>query len=545
MFEQSGSLSVLGGGAESINRRSTEDSALLLETATPAVDAASESLQTTHTSDSAAYGDTVQQWPGDSPAAVDSERLLRSTTANFATWSRRYVRVQVLADVLVGATATAVGAAIAVNLPVAGGTAVLALVGGVAWAIAVALGKGYDPSTIGVGGDELRAIFRAAALTLAVVALPSGILNTAAALTMMVISTPLAVLCSLAARFAARKWLHHQQREGRAVRRVILVGGVYSTIELAQTLEHESHAGMQVVGVCVPDADRSIALSAGLDVIGSLAEVPALTRKYAADAVAVTGGDATRQNYLRQLSWDLEGEAVELFVHPGLVEVAGPRMHIRPYVGLPLLQIEQPHFTGWRRFVKRATDVVLTGLGLVVISPLLAGIALAIKLSDGGPVFFRQTRVGLDGSRFTMWKFRSMRVDAEARLAALREANPEIGLMFKMTDDPRITKVGKFIRKYSLDELPQLFNVMGGTMSLVGPRPPLPAEVEAYEDDARRRLLVTPGLTGLWQVSGRSLLSWEETVRLDLRYVENWTLTFDLLILWKTFFAVAAKRGAF
>jgi exopolysaccharide biosynthesis polyprenyl glycosylphosphotransferase len=236
---------------------------------------------------------------------------------------------------------------------------------------------------------------------------------------------------------------------------------------------------------------------------------------------------------------------VEILVHPGLVEVAGPRMHIRPHVGLPLLHVEQPHFTGWRRFVKRATDVLLTGIGLIIISPLMAAIALAIKINDGGPVIFRQTRVGLDGSTFTMYKFRSMHLDAEARIAELRAQNPEMGVLFKLQNDPRITTVGKFLRKFSLDELPQLFNVLRGSMSLVGPRPPLPAEVDSYEDHTRRRLLVTPGLTGLWQVSGRSLLSWEESVRLDLRYVENWTLTLDLLIMWKTFYAVLAKRGAF
>ena len=180
-----------------------------------------------------------------------------------------------------------------------------------------------------------------------------------------------------------------------------------------------------------------------------------------------------------------------------------------------------------------------------MISPVLAAIALAVRMSDGGPVIFRQTRVGLDGSTFTMLKFRSMHTDAEARLAELRAQNPNVGMMFKLESDPRITPVGRFLRRFSLDELPQLFNVLGGTMSLVGPRPPLQSEVAVYEDHARRRLLVTPGLTGLWQVSGRSLLSWEETVRLDLRYVENWTLTLDLLIMWKTFFAVVAKRGAF
>jgi len=302
---------------------------------------------------------------------------------------------------------------------------------------------------------------------------------------------------------------------------------------------------MAVLGVCVPKAELADATGTRPNVIGSVDQVPELARTWAADAVAVTGSDAGRRNDLRELAWALEGVGVELLVHPGLVEVAGPRMHIRPYVGLPLLHVEQPHFTGWRRFIKRATDLVLTSVGIVVISPFLALIALAVKLEDGGPVIFKQRRVGLDGSTFTMLKFRSMHVDAESKLAELRAQNPDIGVMFKLEDDPRITRVGRFLRKFSLDELPQLFNVILGQMSLVGPRPPLQSEVDSYEHHARRRLLVTPGLTGLWQVSGRSLLGWEETVRLDLRYVENWTLTMDLLILWKTFFAVVAKRGAY
>ena len=220
-------------------------------------------------------------------------------------------------------------------------------------------------------------------------------------------------------------------------------------------------------------------------------------------------------------------------------------MHIRPYEGLPLLHVEQPHFTGWRRFIKRATDIALTGFSLIVISPVLAIIALAVKLSDGGPVIFRQTRVGLDGSTFTMLKFRSMHTNAEARLAELRAQNPNLGLMFKLESDPRITRVGKFLRRYSLDELPQLFNVLTGSMSLVGPRLPLQSEVAIYEDHARRRLLVTPGLTGLWQVSGRNDVDYRRRVHLDCWYVKNWSLWCDLIILLKTPRAVLHGNGAY
>jgi exopolysaccharide biosynthesis polyprenyl glycosylphosphotransferase len=219
-------------------------------------------------------------------------------------------------------------------------------------------------------------------------------------------------------------------------------------------------------------------------------------------------------------------------------------MHIRPLMGFPLLHVEEPHFTGWRRLVKRATDLVLTSIGLVIISPLMLAIAAVVKLQDGGPVIFRQTRVGRAGELFTMLKFRSMVVDAEERKDALVALNEGNGGLFKLREDPRITPIGKLLRDFSLDELPQLFNVLRGSMSLVGPRPHLASELAQMPREAVRRSLVTPGLTGLWQVSGRSDLEGDDAVRLDLRYVENWSLTLDLLILWKTASAVLAKRGA-
>ncbi|WP_375430325.1 sugar transferase [uncultured Friedmanniella sp.] len=462
-----------------------------------------------------------------------------------AAWSRRYTTSVAVWDVAVGMLAVLIAVPLS-NIPFDQHKMVALVLGaGAAWPVAIAISRGYERNSIGVGDDELRAVMRAVVFAVAVGAFPAAITHSLGVVATSVIAVPVAGFGSMVVRFVARRALHRRQRAGRNVRRVIVVGSAYAALDLTTVLTREQNAGIQVIGVCVPHADVARARDAGLAVIGDLDQVPDLIRSYGADSIAVTGSDATRHNYLRELSWALEGAGVELLVHPGLVEVAGPRMHIRPYVGLPLLHVEQPHFTGWRRFVKRATDLILTGLGLLVISPVLAGLAVAVKLQDGGPVIFRQTRVGLDGSTFTMFKFRSMHTDAEARLAELRAANPTMGTMFKMEDDPRVTRVGRFLRRFSLDELPQLFNVLAGSMSLVGPRPPLQSEVDGYEDHARRRLLVTPGLTGLWQVSGRSLLSWEETVRLDLRYVENWTLTLDLLILWKTFFAVVARRGAF
>ena len=479
-----------------------------------------------------------RQLPAPTPRPADR--------SSFAEWSRRYTMRLMLLDVVVGVLAV-VAAFNFSGVPRFDLWKVFVLVlgAGAAWPVAVGATRGYERTEIGVGGEELRAVVRAVVLDIAAGAIPSAITGNYGVVAVCTVATPLAGIGSLALRFAARQHLRLQQRQGLNIRRVILVGSAHAVVDLDSVLSREPHSGMEVLGVCVPRGDMDRVRASGLTVIGDLEQVPELIRVHGADAVAVAGGDSTRHNYLRELSWALEGAGVELLVHPGLVEIAGPRMHIRPYVGLPLLHIEQPHFTGWRRFVKRATDLLITGVGLVVVSPALLVIAAAIKLGDGGPVIFRQTRVGLDGSTFTMYKFRSMHVDAEDRLAELRAAKPQVGLMFKLKDDPRVTRVGRSLRRFSLDELPQLLNVLGGSMSLVGPRPPLQSEVASYEHHARRRLLVRPGLTGLWQVSGRSLLSWEETVRLDLRYVENWTLTLDLLILWKTFFAVLDKRGAY
>jgi len=264
-----------------------------------------------------------------------------------------------------------------------------------------------------------------------------------------------------------------------------------------------------------------------------------------ADTVAVLASPDLGPEQLRRLAWELEPTGADLMVAPSLVEVAGPRLSIRPVSGLPLLQVEQPSFSGGRRLVKDSFDRSVAFIAIVLLSPLLAGCALAVRLTSKGPAIFKQQRIGRGGAPFTMYKFRSMVVDAEEQRAALMAQSDREGVLFKMARDPRITRVGAWLRRYSLDELPQLFNVALGSMSLVGPRPPLPEEVEQYGDDVRRRLLVRPGVTGLWQVSGRSDLSWEESVRLDLRYVDNWSLAADLLILWKTLRAVVRGSGAY
>jgi exopolysaccharide biosynthesis polyprenyl glycosylphosphotransferase len=248
---------------------------------------------------------------------------------------------------------------------------------------------------------------------------------------------------------------------------------------------------------------------------------------------------------VRRLAWELERDDIDLIVSSSLVDTAGDRITVRPVDGLPMMHIEHPRLSGGRRLVKSMFDVSVAALLLVLLTPLFLLTALVIRLDTGGPVFFRQVRVGRGGASFRMFKFRTMHTDAEARLAAMSRQNEHAGVLFKIRADPRVTRSGRLMRRYSLDELPQLINVLLGEMSLVGPRPPLPAEVEQYPHDMRRRLVVKPGMTGLWQVSGRSDLSWEDSIRLDLRYVENWSLTVDLVILIRTATAVVRGSGAY
>jgi exopolysaccharide biosynthesis polyprenyl glycosylphosphotransferase len=477
----------------------------------------------------------------------------------FATWGRRYLMLVASVDALVGGISAAILASISNTLSEHNAVPLLCVVGLLVWPAAIAICRGYRRNRIGIGFDEPGAVIRAGMLVVVAGALPAGFMAVPtgaldptgtltftlyALLKLVATGIPFAVLLSLLVRFLARKGLHFLQSRGHCLRHVVVVGSFRGAQQLSKRIQGEPDAGMKVVGVCLPSSELPMPVIDGIPVLGNLSQVVEVVRTRGCDAVAVTSDDATRHSYLRELAWSLEGAGVELLVDPGLVEVAGPRMHIRPLMGFPLLHVEEPHFTGWRRIVKRASDIVLTSVGLLIISPLMLCIAAVVKLQDGGPVIFRQTRVGRGGELFTMLKFRSMVVDAEIRkvdLMALSEGN---GALFKLRNDPRITPFGKFLRHFSLDELPQLFNILHGSMSLVGPRPHLARELAMMPDVASRRSLVTPGLTGLWQVSGRSDLHEEDAIKLDLRYVENWSLTLDLLILWKTVSAVLARRGA-
>jgi exopolysaccharide biosynthesis polyprenyl glycosylphosphotransferase len=327
--------------------------------------------------------------------------------------------------------------------------------------------------------------------------------------------------------------------------RVLAVGGPSGINEVADALRRDRYVGYEVVGACLPSGIAVEPDRYPVPVVGMVGDTRRLCDELGADTVLVARGGFDSALELRRIAWELEGSNIDLVVVPSLTDVAGPRIHMRPVAGLPLLHVEQPQAGNASGVSKRLFDLVFASAALMVLSPLLLVVAVLVKLQDGGPVLFRQSRVGRTGQRFGMIKFRSMVMDAEERLAELAAANEADGVLFKMKEDPRITPVGRFLRRYSVDELPQLFNVIRGEMSLVGPRPPLPSEVDQYAIDVHRRLLVRPGLTGLWQVSGRSGLSWDEAVRLDLYYVDNWSMTTDLVIVAKTVRAVLGKTGAY
>jgi exopolysaccharide biosynthesis polyprenyl glycosylphosphotransferase len=330
------------------------------------------------------------------------------------------------------------------------------------------------------------------------------------------------------------------------MRKVVVVGHAPMVGNLAAELARVPYHGLSVVAACVAGPpERDTAEIAGVPAVPGLDHVTEVVQRFHADTVAVLSCPEMCGDRLRELAWDLEKTDTDLCVAPALLDVAGPRTTIRPVAGLPLLHMDHPEFTGLRRLSKAAFDRALAASALLLLSPLFAVVWVIILRSDGGPGFFRQVRVGKDGRPFTLFKFRTMVPDAEAQQDRLTALNETDAVLFKIRHDPRVTRAGTWLRRWSVDELPQLINVVRGDMSLVGPRPALPDEAARYGDYVRRRLVVKPGITGLWQVNGRSDLSWEESVRLDLRYVENWSLILDLQILWKTCSAVLHGSGAY
>jgi len=416
------------------------------------------------------------------------------------------------------------------------------------WFVALLWNRCYDDRILGYGADEYRRVIGATLKLAGAVAIAAYLADVKVSRGFLGIAFLTGVLTMPISRWVARQALHKARAQDRGwSRRVLVVGDASHLIELVHQLRREGYAGYRVVGACVPDSLLAPVPQHldGVPVVGSFRNILDAAAAVSADTVAVTGSGELTARRLRRLGWQMEGTGIDLVLAPALTDVAGPRIHTRPIAGLPLIHVESPEFSGGRKALKGFVDRAVATFALFLVAPIFLGLAIAIKLDSKGPVFFRQKRVGRHGREFRVFKFRSMVVDADSMQASLSGHNETDGLMFKMRRDPRVTRIGRVLRKWSLDELPQLVNVFIGDMSLVGPRPPLPTEVAWYDDDVARRLLVKPGITGLWQVSGRSDLSWEDGIRLDLYYVENWSLATDLTILWKTVFAVIRSRGAY
>src|SRR3954454_15443994 len=415
----------------------------------------------------------------------------------------------------------------------------------VGWLILLWANGTYDRRYLGLGSEEFKRIVRTSVTVVACVSLLAFATKTQLSRGTVALVSLSAVLFLLLDRVLARQVLHFaRRRTGHGAHRMVLVGTLPEALEVYTAVTRSPEGGLITVAIHLTDG---FAAARGIETpvpVYAARDVLALVREVGADTIAVCGSASAEPGELRRLAWQLEGTGVDLVVAPQLTDIAGPRVHIRPVEGLPLLYVEEPKISGVGWLIKNALDRVLALLGLIVLAPVFLAVAIAIRLSDRGPIFFRQARTGREGRVFRVWKFRTMYVDAEARLAEMDDLNESDGMLFKIRDDPRVFPVGKFLRASSIDELPQLINVLMGEMSLVGPRP-LPADDGDFLGDVRRRLLVRPGMTGLWQVSGRSELSWDDAVRLDLYYVDNWSLAFDLVILWRTIAVVLARKGAY
>ena len=420
----------------------------------------------------------------------------------------------------------------------------------VVWTLVLGIHHTRAQQVIGAGPEEFRRVWTATLWVFGVIAIISTLFKLEIARGYLAIAFPLGLLALSVNRNLARRYVAAQRRRGRFTTAVLAIGETRSVKALAQSLMRHPAHGYSVVGVCTPGIPhRENILIPGLGplpVFPYEADIRHAIVASQADTVALTSAAELGPEGIRDLSWQLEKLGVDLVVSPGIVDVAGPRLTVRPVGDLPLIHVDKPQYQGAKRFQKRAFDVCFSLLALVAASPVLIVAAVAIKVTSRGPVFYCSERIGLDGVPFRMIKFRSMVVDADRRLAEVGHLNDSVGgVLFKIRSDPRVTRVGRLLRRYSIDELPQFINVLRGDMSVVGPRPPLEREVETYDHRVRRRLLVRPGITGLWQVSGRSDLSWEDSARLDLSYVENWSMLSDLAIALKTVTVICGGSGAY
>ena len=455
----------------------------------------------------------------------------------------------------------------------------------VAWVGAAGAHRLYERRHVGPGTEEYHRILRAC---LAAMAALAALCALAARNDRLVRGVLLAVPTAAVGSLVARKALRSLQARnpGWATRSALLVGSSIQCSAMAEILRRERSALRAVAALEVAGPGQAPLPTQGLAgmngataangaagaqeasmpptpppnpldplIIGTLTahggpgdaeQVATALQVTGCEVVVLMPGPHLGAAALSGLGWRLASVGVDIMVAPFLSEIAPARLAVRRDGGVPLFHIRAPRVSRGARVPKELGERVMAALGLVLLAPIFLAVSLAILLGDGRPIYFRQVRVGLRGEHFVLYKFRTMATNAAAAKPELAHLNVNAdGLLFKARRDPRVTKVGAVLRRYSLDELPQLLNVVRGDMALVGPRPPLPEEAAKYSEEVRRRLLVKPGLTGLWQVSGRSDLAWADAVRLDLGYVENWSLGLDAEILLRTGSAVVKGKGAY
>jgi exopolysaccharide biosynthesis polyprenyl glycosylphosphotransferase len=466
-------------------------------------------------------------------------------------WQQRYVTNLQIADTVVvfGAVFCAQYAGSTTGHSSAESAIASALIAAI-WLLALACFHTRSTTVIGAGIEEHRRVLAASVSTFGAIAMLSLVLRNDLSRQHIAVALPVGVLGLILARWRLRRYVAHKRAAGGYQTSVLALGDRDAVTHIANEFARDGEAGYRVVAVGIPGYGPPRGECVRVEhqqipIIGGESYVLNAIQLSGADTVAIAGIEHFGVNGVRRLIWDLESTGVELMISPGVVDVAVSRLVMRPVAGLPLLHVEEPQFRGASRFCKRAFDFCFAAAALTVTLPILLVAAIAIKVSSRGPVFYRSERVGIGGTPFSMLKLRTMVVGADMQLETLLEKNESDGLLFKIRSDPRVTAVGRLLRRFSIDELPQFINVIRQDMSVVGPRPPLRSEVDAYDSDVRRRLLVKPGITGLWQVSGRSNLSWEDSVRLDLWYVDNWSMVEDVLIIAKTLRAVIWQIGAY
>ena len=474
------------------------------------------------------------------------------TALSGAAWRRRYQQSLRITDtvLILAVVAVSMNLLDLVRPAPASGPGPAGLAGAilVGWLSMMYMFRTRDSRLIGTGSCEYKRVIHASAATFSGFAVLAVILGITDFRFFLIFALPVGLLGLLISRWLWRRWLINQRQFGHFLFKVVVVGRRADVHYVTAQLARKAGAAYDVVGAVFEGRGSAAGVQVGghlVPAICGLGKVEDFVEHTGADAVIIAGHLNKGSVYIRELGWRLERTSTELVLASALTNVAGPRVRMRPVEGLPLMHVELPQFTGGRHIVKRLMDIVVSLTALIILAPVFLLLAVLIRLDSPGPVFFCQERAGRQSKLFRMYKFRSMVCSAEKELERLADASDGNGVLFKLKADPRVTRIGRVLRKHSLDELPQFLNVLRGEMSIVGPRPPLLSEVSAYETHTHRRLFIRPGLTGLWQVSGRSDLDWDESVRLDLYYVENWSVTGDLMIMWRTFKVMVRPVGAY